>query len=137
MRLREQNKATMDKLLLGLIRERRAEGKDHGDLLSMILAMSDEEAESTGGAGMSDEQARDELITLFIAGHETTAIALSWTFYYLAQHPEIEAKLLAEVREVLGDPADGATRLPAFADVERLLYTRQCFSEAMRIAPPA
>lgn len=137
VRQREQNKATMDALLLRLIRERRAEGKDHGDLLSMILAMSDEEEKSTTGAGMSDEQARDELITLFIAGHETTAIALSWTFYYLAQHPEVETRLLEEIHRVLGNPAAGTARLPTFADVEQLAYTRQVFSEAMRINPPA
>lgn len=135
---RKRNRGVLDAMLLGLIRERRAEGVDHGDLLSMILASPSDEVDADGTPlGMSDEQARDELITLFIAGHETTAIAMSWCFYLLAKHPEVEARLLAEVESVLGKYGEEGSRLPTLADMDQLSYTRQVFAETLRIYPPA
>ena len=98
------------------------------DLLSMLLAAHLDEAE---GAGLTLEQIRDEVMTLFIAGHETTANAIVWTFYLLAQHPEVEAKLQAELEQLLGG------RLPTAEDTRRLKYTRAVLSEAMRLYPPA
>jgi cytochrome P450 len=93
----------------------------------MLLAAQDEET----GVGMTDRQVRDEVMTLFLAGHETTANALAWTWYLLAQHPTIQETLHAEVDAVLqGRPA-------GFDDLARLGYARQVFSEAMRIYPPA
>jgi cytochrome P450 len=80
---------------------------------------------------MSDEQLRDEAMTILLAGHETTANALAWTWYLLAQHPEVEARLHAEVDAVLGD------RLPVRDDVDRLPFTRQVIAESMRLYPPA
>ena len=146
IREREQRLRVLDELLYDLIRTRRAEDTDHGDLLSMIVNAQDGEAAAGEAKGMTDKQVRDELITLFIAGHETTAIALTFTFYLLAQHPEVEAKLLAELDSVLGAPAEGAelgapgtetARLPTEEDLARLPYTRQVFAEAMRLYPPA
>src|SRR5690606_28536294 len=108
--LAERKRArTLHRVVQRFIDERRASGEDRGDLLSMILLAVDEQG------GMSDKQARDEVMTLFIAGHETTANALTWTFYLLAQHPEVEAKLQAEVDSVLGGRAptmDDLARLP-------------------------
>jgi cytochrome P450 len=118
----------IDDIIYRTIKERRADGKDHGDLLSMLLLAQDEE----GGTGrMSDEQVRDEAITLFLAGHETTALALAWTWYLLAQHPDIEAKLHAELDEVLGG------RQPTLEDVPRLRYTEMVVAEVLRLYPPA
>lgn len=110
-----------------MIDERRAHPKDRGDLLSMLLEAQDQE----DGRGMSDNQIRDEALTIFLAGHETTSNALMWTWYLLSQHPEVETKLHAELDEVLG----GAT--PAAADVPRLEYTRRVLTESMRLYPPA
>ncbi len=94
-------------LVLDIIAKRRAEGRDYGDLLSMLLAVRDEET----GEGMNNEQLRDEVLTLILAGHETTATSLSWIWYLLSQHPEVEAKLHAELDEVLGG------RAPTTADL--------------------
>jgi cytochrome P450 len=116
-----------DALVARIIAERRAQGVDHGDLLSMLLAARDPET----GEGMSDKQLRDEILTIFVAGHETTANALSWTWHLLARHPEAEAKMRAELTEVLGG------RAPSFADLPDLKYTRMVFEEAMRLYPPA
>ncbi|MBI1320228.1 MAG: cytochrome P450 [Candidatus Hydrogenedens sp.] len=118
--------AGLDTLLYGMIAEHKASG-DQGDLLSMLLAAKDEDDQSV----MSDKQVRDEAVTLFLAGHETTAIALTWTWYCLSQHPEVEARLVAELNDVLGD------RPPTPDDYPRLQYTRQVFAETMRIFPPA
>src|SRR5206468_7152970 len=106
-------RARLDATIYRFINERRASGKDTGDLLSMLLLAQDTEGD---GSGMTDTQLRDEAMTLFLAGHETTANALAWTWHLLAQHPEVEAKLHAEV-DALGRP-------PTFADQERLGYTR-------------
>jgi cytochrome P450 len=110
-----------------MIAERRASTEDRGDLLSMLLLARDEE---TSGR-MTDKQVRDEALTLFLAGHETTANALTWTWYLLSQNPEAEAKLDAEVDRVL----EG--RAPTFDDLPRLRYLEMVFSEAMRLYPPA
>lgn len=118
----------MDALIHRLIVERRAEGRDRGDLLSMLISARDDEGDHTG---MSDRQLRDELITLMLAAHETTANALTWTWYLLSQHPEVEATLHAELDRVLGGC------LPTAEDLSRLTYTRQVLAESMRLYPPA
>lgn len=118
--------AYIDTVLYRMISEHRANG-DQGDLLSMLLAAQDED----DGHRMSDKQVRDEAITLFLAGHETTALAMTWTWYLLSQHPEVEARMHEELDRVLGG------RVPAFEDYARLDYTRRVFQESMRIYPPA
>lgn len=97
------------------------------DLLSMLLSARDEET----GEGMGDRQLRDEVLTLLLAGHETTAAALTWTWYLLAQHPEVERRLHAELDTVLGG------RLPTALDLDALPYTRMVIQETMRLYPPA
>jgi cytochrome P450 len=122
---------TLDEAIYGFIkvgRERHAAQKGEDDLLSLLLTAQDTEGD---GLGMSDQQVRDEVMTLFIAGHETTANAITWTFYLLAQHPEVEAELQQELAEVLGG------HLPSADDVPALKYTKMVFSEAMRLYPPA
>jgi cytochrome P450 len=121
-------RATLDGIVYRMIAERRRDGGDRGDLLSMLLAAQDTEGD---GTGMSDTQLRDELLTLFLAGHETTANALSWTWMLLAQHPAVRDALHAEVDAVLGD------RTPAADDMSRLPYARAVLAEAMRLYPPA
>ncbi len=118
--------ALLDTILLGIVRrarERRGEGKD---LLSMLLAARDD-----AGTGLGDRELRDHLMTFFLAGHETTALALTFTFVLLSRNPNTEARLRAEIADVLGD------RLPTAADVSRLPYARAVILEAMRIYPPA
>lgn len=122
-----QAKARLDETIYRLIDEHRASG-DRGDLLSMLLLASDEE---DNGERMSNQQVRDEAITIFLAGHETTANALTWTWYLLSQHPEIEARLHAELDSVLGG------RPPSLADLDRLSYTRMVLAESLRLYPPA
>jgi cytochrome P450 len=111
-----------------IIAERRQTGEDRGDLLSMLLAAQDDEGD---GTGMSDAQLRDEAITLFIAGHETTANALTFAWLLLARHPEARGRLEAEVDAVLGD------RAPTMDDMARLPWTRAVVAETMRLYPPA
>ena len=120
--------ATLDGIVNRIVADRRASGETRDDLLSMLLEARDEETDQ----GMTDRQLRDELVTLFLAGHETTAIALTWTFHLLAQTPRVEALLQAEVDEVLGERA-----APTFDDLERLPYARMVAEEAMRLYPPA
>lgn len=117
----------MDEIIYSIIKERRKSGEDRGDLLSMLLQSVDEE----DGSGMTDKQARDEALTLFLAGHETTANALTWSWYLLSQHPEIEAKMHQEIDEVLQG------RQATMEDLGQLTYTEAVFSEAMRLYPPA
>lgn len=124
----EKAKGQLDAIIYRLIEERRRSGEDHGDLLSMLLLAQDEEERS---GGMTDEQVRDEALTIFLAGHETTANALTWTWYLLSQHPEIEARLHEELDAVL----EG--RLPEFNDVAHLRYTEMVLAESMRLFPPA
>jgi cytochrome P450 len=121
-------RAELDGIIYGLIAERRRSPGDRGDLLSMLLLAQDEEQ---GGRGMTDTQVRDEAMTIFLAGHETTANALSWTWYLLARHPDAEARLHAELDTVLGG------RVPTLADTPRLRVVEQVISEAMRLYPPA
>ena len=116
----------IDEIVYRLIAERRSSGSDRGDLLSMLLAAHDED-----GSQMTDRQLRDEVMTLFLAGHETTALTLSWAWYLLAQNPEVEKSFHAELDQVL----DG--RLPTVADMPRLQYTEKIAKESMRLYPPA
>lgn len=111
-----------------LINDYRASGEDKGDLLSMLLLARDEE---NNGGGLTDKQVRDEVMTIFMVGHETSSVALTWTWYALSQHPDVEAKLHAELSRVLGD------RVPTALDLPQLTYTRMVFSEALRLYPPA
>lgn len=116
----------IEKVLYRIIAHRRASGRDAGDLLSMLLAAQDED-----GSRMTDKQLRDEAITLFLAGHETTANALSWTWWLLAKNPAAEARLQEELSGVL------AGRAPSIEDLPKLLYTNQVITESMRLYPPA
>lgn len=126
-RLREQRAIRqLDAIIHRFIDERRASGEDKGDLLSMLLLAADE-----NGERMSDQQLRDEVMTLFLAGHETTAMALSWTWYLLAQHPDVMQKLGDEIDRVLGD------RPPTIHDLPALAYTEMVVKESMRLYPPA
>ena len=117
----------MEDTIQALIAERRT-GEDRGDLLSMLIAAQDSEDHNRR---MSDQQVRDEVLTLFLAGHETTANALTWTLYLLSQNPAAARQLRAEVDGVL------AGRSPSYADLECLPYTRMVLSESMRLYPPA
>ncbi|MEO6804429.1 MAG: cytochrome P450 [Granulicella sp.] len=132
----KRSKAHLDAVVNRLVHERRAEinagAPDKGDLLSMLLTSTDERADEQGRhTGMSDDQIRDEVLTIFLAGYETVANALTWTWYLLSQHPDIEARLHAELDSVL----DG--RLATLADYPNLRYTEQVFAESMRLYPPA
>ncbi|MBB5331002.1 cytochrome P450 [Tunturiibacter gelidoferens] len=134
-----RSKARLDAVVDRLIHEHReaaARGEpDRGDLLSMLLASKYESDDPTKQTGMSDEQVRDEVLTIFLAGYETVANGLAWTWYLLSQNPAIEAKLHAELDAVLGT---GPTqRLPTLADYPVLRYTEQVFAESMRLYPPA
>lgn len=128
-----QAKTYLDSIIYRLIHERRNDGTDQGDLLSMLLAAQDTEGD---GTGMTDEQLRDELLTLFIAGHETTANALTWTWLLLARNPERAEALHRELDHVLCD-ASGAPRVPTMDDMPSLPYTRAVIAESMRLYPPA
>ena len=119
-------KATIDATIYRIIEERRQDSRDRGDLLSMLMASQDED-----GSQMTDTQLRDECVTIFLAGHETTANALAWTFYALSQKPAAEATLHAELDRVL------AGRLPDVADLKALPYTEAVLTESMRLYPPA
>jgi cytochrome P450 len=122
--------ATLDEVVYRIVAERRRTKAVHHDLLAMFMEARDED-EGEGGTGMTDRQLRDELMTMVLAGHETTANALTWTWYLLAQHPEIEARVVAEVDAVLG------RRRPTLDDVPRLALTGRVLQEAMRLYPPA
>ncbi len=118
--------ARLDEIIHGLIRTSRQSARQREDLLSVLLAATDADT----GAAMSDRQLRDEMMTLFLAGQDTTAHALTWTWYLLARHPDVEARLLDELRLVL------AGRAPRAADLPRLPYTDMIVREAMRLFPP-
>jgi cytochrome P450 len=116
----------LDRIIYRFIEERRASGRERGDLLSMLLSARD----ADDGSRMTDRQIRDEAMTLFLAGHETTANALAWTWYLLSQHPEVDAMLAGELQSVLGG------RSPTVVDLPQLRYTEMVVMEAMRIYPP-
>ncbi len=114
----------LDRIVNALIAGRQASGERRDDLLDMLLAARD-----TDGSAMSPKQLRDEVMTLLLAGHETTANTLTWTFMLLAEHPDVEAKLVAELKAVLGG------RAPTIADLPNLKYTELVIKESMRVYP--
>lgn len=117
----------LDSTIFRIIQQRRASGADRGDLLSMLLLAQD----TTGdGGGMTDRQIRDEAMTIFLAGHETTANALAWSWYFLSRHPGIEEKFHTELDLAL------AGRLPTLDDVSRLPFATMIFAESLRMRPP-
>jgi len=120
--------ARLDGIIYRIIHERRASGDQPEDLLTMLLRAGDLEGD---GSQMSDSQLRDEILTLFLAGHETTAIALTWTLYLLSEHLNVEERLHHELDTMLG------SRLPTVNDLPTLTHTRMIFSEALRCYPPA
>ena len=117
----------LDAVVYRMIEARRRSGEDRGDLLSMLLGAQD----ADDGSQMTNAQVRDEVMTLFMAGHETTAVTLSWTWYLLAQHPEVDARLADELRTVLGE------RPPVVADLPSLRYAEMIVNESMRLYPAA
>lgn len=116
----------IDSIVYRIIEERRQSGIDQGDLLSMLLAAHDDD-----GSQMTNRQLRDEVMTLFLAGHETTALTLSWAWYLIACNSDVEQKFHEELDQVLGG------RLPVAADMPRLKYTEMIAKESMRLYPPA
>jgi cytochrome P450 len=118
---------TFNSVIFSMIDERRRTGEDKGDLLSMLLHARDEDNSGV----MTDQQIRDEALTLFLAGHETTANALTWTWMLLSQNPEKAEKLHEELNAVLGG------RMPNFEDLPRLAYAERVIAESMRLYPPA
>jgi cytochrome P450 len=152
-------RTTLNSVIYGIIDERRKSGEDTGDLLSMLLLARDEE----DGGLMTDEQIRDEALTLFLAGHETTSNALTFTWYLLSQNPEVAEKLREELDAVLGTDRDSSTsegavsaelnpkskiqnpkskdtlagRPPTMDDLPNLKYTESVLAESMRLFPPA
>lgn len=127
LRAGRETMAVIRPIIDGLVERRRRDGGPTDDLLALLLAARDEET----GKGMSDEEMRAQIATIFTAGHETTANTMVWTWYLLAMHPHIAEKLHNELDAVLGD------RPPAAADVPRLRYTRMVLEESMRLYPPA
>jgi cytochrome P450 len=124
-------RARLDTLIYRMIAERRADPTDRGDLLSMLLAAEDTEAgEGSAVARMSDTQVRDECLTIVLAGHETTANALSFALWLLAHNPEIQSQLAAECIRVLNG------RAPTAADYPQLAFAERVFAEALRLYPP-
>jgi cytochrome P450 len=117
----------LDTFITGIIRARRASGEDKGDLLSMLLLAVDEQGD---GTGMTDQQARDEAVTLFNAGHDSTSAALAWTGYYLARYPGVQERLREELAAVLG------RRAATWEDLSRLAFAGSVVKEALRIYPP-
>jgi cytochrome P450 len=136
MRRFRKAKARLDEVVDGMIGDRRAESartgdlEIRGDLLSMLLAARDDQAEGDGG-GLDADQLRDQVLTLFLAGYETVANALTWTWLLLGQNPESESRLQAELDVVL------AGRPPTLEDMPRLEYTGMVLAESMRLYPPA
>jgi cytochrome P450 len=127
MRFRKARRR-LDAIVHRMIEQHRKDGVDRGDLLSMLIASRDDEGDQSQ---MSDEQLRDEVLTIFLAGYETVANALAWTWLLLGQNPEAEARMHAEIDDVL------AGRPPTLEDLPRLKYTEMVFAESMRLYPPA
>jgi cytochrome P450 len=117
---------SLTKLVAGLIERRRREPEEHFDYVAMLMAARDRDS----GAPMSERLLIDEILTLVVAGHETTASGLNWTWYLLSQHPDAEARLHAELDAVPDEPA------PSLAHIEQLAYTQQVINEALRLYPP-
>src|SRR5262249_5913619 len=117
----------LDTFITGIIRDRRASGEDKGDLLSMLLLAVDEQGD---GTGMTDQQARDEAVTLFNAGHDSTSAALAWTCYFIARYPGVQERLRDEVAAVLGG------RAATWEDLLRLTFADRVVKESLRICPP-
>jgi cytochrome P450 len=117
----------LDAVVYRIIADRRRSGRDEPDLLSMFLSARDEET----GEGMTDRQLRDEVMTMLLAGHETTSLALSWTYYLLSRHPDVDRGIADEVDRVVGDER------PSFAHLDRLVRTRRAIDESLRLYPPA
>ncbi len=120
-------KQTLDRVVLKIIAQRRASHEHPRDLLSLLLKAQDEDS----GAGMTDQQLLDEVLTLLLAGHETVGASLAWAWSLLAEHPEIQEDAADEIRGVLQG------RLPTLADLPRLLFTRAVYDETLRLYPPA
>jgi cytochrome P450 len=131
-------KNTLDSIVYRMIKEHRSdlgtEKNKHHDGYDLLHALIDAQDPDAGIEPMSDTQLRDEVMTIFLAGHETTANALTWTFYLLSQNPEVEHKLHNELHSVLGNDT---TRLPTIEDIPKLEYTEKVFRESMRLYPPA
>ncbi len=119
----KRNLKQFDNLIYGLIKQRRAEPTEDDDLLNMLL-----HSIYTDGSQMNNQEVRDECLTMLIAGYETVAAGLTWSFYLLSQHPEVQTRLEAE--------SDGLCRVPVGEDVPRLTYAGQVFNEALRLYPP-
>jgi cytochrome P450 len=117
----------LETVVYRIIEDRRRTRRDEADLLSMLLSARDEET----GAGMSDRQLRDEVMTMLLAGHETTSLALSWTYYLLSKHPDVERSIEDEVDRVIGDGR------PGFSSIDHLTCTRRAIDESLRLYPPA
>jgi cytochrome P450 len=142
----QQAKKKLDSIVYNMIKEHRdneSRRETKEDLLYTLLQAQDAEA---GIRRMTDSELRDEVMTIFLAGHETTANALTWTFYLLSQNPTVEAKLYGELCSVLGNSKDssntssstsGKKRIPTIEDVPKLEYTEKVFRESMRLYPPA
>ena len=141
----QRAKILLDSIVFNMIKEHRDNersgvSKADGDLLYTLLQAQDTEA---GIKRMNDTQLRDEVMTIFLAGHETTANALTWTLYLLSQNPTVEDKMYEELCSVLGDTdkegsskSDDNKRIPTVEDVPKLEYTEKVFRESMRIYPP-
>lgn len=117
----------LDQLVYRMIAQRRAREAEREDVLALLLSAREEET----GQGMTDRQVRDEVMTLLMAGHETTATTLTWTWYLLSSHPQVERRLQAELDAVLGG------RLPTVEDLAELKFTRMILEEALRLYPAA
>ncbi len=123
----ERARAELDAIVYRIIAERRHSSEDRGDLLSMLLAAQDQDT----GERMSDTQVHDEVMTIFLAGHETTAVALTWAWYLLSRHPDVAERLRAELHAALGG------RTPTVEDLPSLRYTEMLLQETLRLFPPA
>jgi len=120
-------KAHLDKTIYRMIEDRRKNSEKYDDLLALLLSAQDEEGDKSR---MTDEQVRDEALIFLLAAYDTTALALTWTWYLLSQYPQVESALHAEIDSVLGG------RLPSVEDLPQLTFTRMVFTEAMRLYPP-
>lgn len=124
-------KEYVDKIILDIIKERRGYSHDRNDLLSTMLNSQDDDEKDDSKKIMSDSQIKDETLTLFMAGHETTANLLTWTLYLISQNPRVEAKILDEINKVLGD------NNAKYEDIHNFQYLRKVLTESMRLFPPA